>query len=120
MPNARTRSEQFDHAVLTAIGDLDERYGGRLADIDFAVDEVPALPVGEVVPSSDVVLDGGVPLARFVPPGVDRRGRPTKARLVIYRRPVESRATDPDDLAELVAEVLTEQVTAVLGDPDED
>jgi hypothetical protein len=119
VPNARSRGQQFDIAVLEAVGDLELLWGERLATIEFAVDEVPPLPAGEVMPSSDVVLDGGVPLTRFVPPGVDRRGRPTKARIVIYRRPLESRAVDNSDLADLVAEVLAEQVSSVLGEPPE-
>ncbi len=116
LPAARTRAQQFDHAVLEAVADLEERWPTELASIEFAVDEVPSLPAGGVVPSSDVVLDGGVPLTRFSPPGVDSRGRATKARVVVYRRPLEVRAADSGDLGELVAEVLGEQLTAVLGE----
>lgn len=105
---------------MQAVGDLEEEWEGRLAALEFAVDEVPPLPEGGVIASSDVVLDGGVPLTRFVPPGVDRRGRPTRARVVIYRRPVEHRSVDPADLVELVSDVLREQVSAVLGEPDDD
>lgn len=120
VPNARSRAEQFDTAVLQAVADLEDLWQERLVAIEFAVDEVPPLPRGEVMPTPDVVLDGGVPLTRFVPPGVDKRGRPTKARIVIYRRPVQSRAIDAGDLADLVAELLTEQVAAVLGEPEDD
>jgi hypothetical protein len=116
LPAARTRAQQFDHAVLEAVADLEERWPTELGSIEFAVDEVPSLPPGGVVPSSDVVLDGGVPLTRFSPPGVDSRGRTTKARVVVYRRPLEVRAADSGDLGELVAEVLGEQLTAVLGE----
>src|ERR1700712_5006565 len=94
LPAARTRAQQFDHAVLEAVADLEERWPTELGSIEFAVDEVPSLPAGGVVPSSDVVLDGGVPLTRFSPPGVDSRGRTTKARVVVYRRPLEVRAAD--------------------------
>ncbi len=120
LPAARTRAEQFDHAVLEAVADLEERWPGELGAIEFAVDEVPTLPTGSVVPTSDVVLDGGVPLTRFSPPGVDARGRATKARVVIYRRPLEVRAADSGDLGELVAEVIGEQLTAVLGEGGEE
>lgn len=116
LPAARTRAQQFDHAVLEAVADLEERWPGELGSIEFAVDEVPTLPAGSVVPTSDVVLDGGVPLTRFSPPGVDARGRATKARVVVYRRPLEVRAADSGDLGELVAEVIGEQLTAVLGE----
>jgi hypothetical protein len=98
------------------VADLEERWPSELGSIEFAVDEVPTLPAGPVIASSDVVLDGGVPLTRFSPPGVDARGRATKARVVVYRRPLEVRAADSGDLGELVAEVLGEQLTAVLGE----
>lgn len=118
LPAARTRAQQFDQAVLEAVADLEQRWPAELSSIEFAVDEVPTLPTGPVVASPDVVLDGGVPLTRFSPPGVDARGRATKARVVVYRRPLEVRAADSGDLGELVAEVLGEQLTAVLGEGD--
>ena len=117
IPASRTRSQRFDQAVLEAVADLEERWPGRLQDIEFAVDEVPAIPgEGAVAPSDEVVLDGGVPLTRFMPPGIDSRGRPTKARIVVYRRPLEVRSSDAGDLGDLVADVLGEQVSAVLGE----
>jgi hypothetical protein len=115
LPAFRTRAEQFDQAVLDAVADLEERWPGQLSAIEFAVDEVPPLPAGPVQPSSDVVVDGGVPLCRFLAPGVDAKGRPTKARIVVYRRPLEVRAQDSGDLVDLVTDVLEEQITAVLG-----
>ena len=118
LPGFRTRAELFDQAVLDAVADLEDQWPGQLSAIEFAVDEVPPLPAGPVLPSSDVVVDGGVPLSRFLPPGVDGKGRPTKARIVVYRRPVEMRSTHPGDLGDLVEDVLTEQLTAVLGNPD--
>ncbi len=116
VPGFRTRAEMFDQAILDAVADLDDRWPGQLAAIEFAVDEVPPLPSGPVLPSSDVVVDEGVPLCRFLPPGIDARGRATKARIVVYRRPVELRAANAADLADLVIELLAEQLHAVLGD----
>ena len=115
VPASRTRAEQFDQAVLDAVADLEERWPTELSSIEFAVDEVPPLPAGPVLPANDVVVDAGVPLSRFLPPGVDSKGRPTKARIVVYRRPLEVRAQDATDLSDLVVEVLDEQLTAVLG-----
>jgi len=116
LPGYRTRGELFDQAVLDAVAELEDRWPGQLSAIEFAVDEVPPLPAGPVLPSSDVVVDGGVPLARFLPPGVDAKGRPTKARIVVYRRPVQMRSQHPLDLQDLVTDVLSEQLTAVLGE----
>lgn len=39
--------------------------------------------------------------------------------IVVYRRPVETRAYDEDDLAALVDDVVAEQVAALLGLPPE-
>ena len=44
---------------------------------------------------------------------------PTRARIVLYRRPLEVRAKDPAELAELVHDVLVEQIAGYLGiEPD--
>lgn len=122
LPAARSPSERFDEIVLDALEPIDERWHDELERLDIAVDEVPAVSDPDpatVVWGSDVVEDGKVPLARLVPAGMDRRGLPTRARIVLYRRPLESRATDGADLADLVHEVLVEQVAAFLGlDPD--
>lgn len=120
LPAARSRAEQFDQVVLAAVAAVELRWPQKLAEVEFAVDEVPSVAADELTPGPEVILDGGVPLSRFLSPGVDRAGRPTKARVVVYRRPLEIRAGDVGDLEELVEEILVEQVTAVLGDQDED
>ena len=52
--------------------------------------------------------------------GVDPGGRPTAPRVVVYRRPLEARAADQSDLADLVHDVVVDQVARLLGlDPDE-
>lgn len=115
LPGARTRAEQFDEAVLEAASELEARWPREVAAIEFAVDDVPP-DDGPAVPTPEVVMDGGVPLCRFDPPGIDSRGRSTKARLVVYRRPLELRAGSSGDLSTLVAEVLAEQLSAVIGE----
>jgi predicted Zn-dependent protease with MMP-like domain len=122
LPAARSRSERFDATVLDALEPIDERWHTELERLDIAVDEVPEITDCDpttVTWGSDVVEDGKVPLARLVPAGVDRAGLPTRARIVLYRRPLETRAQDSSDLSELVHEVLVEQIASYLGvDPD--
>ena len=55
-----------------------------------------------------------VVLGRFFPAG---RGR--RPRVVLYRRPVETRSADDADLADLVHEVVVEQVASALAVPPE-
>jgi len=122
LPGARSRSERFDAIVLHALEPIEERWHAELDRLDVAVDEVPEITDCDpttVTWGSDVVEDGNVPLARLVPAGVDHAGLPTRARIVLYRRPLETRAQDSGDLSDLVHEVLVEQVANYLGlDPD--
>jgi predicted Zn-dependent protease with MMP-like domain len=116
-PAARTRAERFDALVLEALEPIEERWHEQLADLDVAVDDVP--DVSGRADDEGVVGDGEVPLARLVPAGVDRRGATTRARIVLYRRPLEARALDGEDLADLLHDVLVEQVAGYLGvEPD--
>ncbi len=122
MPVARSRSERFDAMVLEALEPIEQRWHAELTQLDVAVDEVPEVETASpenLVWDDDVVVDANVPLARLVPAGVDRRGLPTRARIVLYRRPLEARARDGTDMADLLHDVLVEQVAAYLGlDPD--
>lgn len=118
VPAARTRGERFDDLVLDAVEQLDARWAAQLEEVEFAVVDVP--PVAALEPyDADVVLDetagGGVPLGRLLHPAPGQR-----ARVVVYRRPLEARAVDRADLAELVHDVVVDQVARLLDlDPDE-
>lgn len=100
-PASRTRSQRFDAYVLDAVGRLEPRWGEPLADVDVAVELVPP---SDPSPWEEQVA----PLGRVFPAEPGRR-----ARLVVYRRPVEARADD--DLPRLVHEVVVEQVATLLG-----
>jgi hypothetical protein len=118
VPLSRTRSEAFDDLILDAIEELERHWSAELADIEFAVEDVPAVPpdVGaEFDPA--VILDRGVPLGRLHAAGVDGVTSPV---IVIYRRPLEARAIDRDDRADLVFSVVAELLAEALGkDVDE-
>lgn len=119
LPAAASRAEKFDALVLDAFEPIEVRWRDQLTDLDVAVDDVPEIGDTDRAPAEGVLQDGPVLLARLVPPGVDRAGLPTRARIVLYRRPLEARAKDPGDLADLVHEVLVEQVAGYLGvDPE--
>lgn len=114
VPLARSRAQQFDDLVLDAVEDLESRWSAELQGVEFAVEDVPPeLPEFD----TDVLEDGRVPLARLLPPPEHDR---TPPRIVLYRRPLEARALDLDDLADLVRDVVVEQVAHLLAkDPDE-
>ena len=122
LPAAKTRAERFDAMVLEALEPIEQRWGAELTDLDLAVDDVPEVDEtspDEVVWQAGVLADVGVPLAQLVPAGVDPEGLPSRARIVLYRRPLEARARHGADLADLLHEVLVEQVAEYLNiEPD--
>lgn len=122
LPAWRSRAEKFDVLVLGAFTPIDARWHDRLVKLDIAVDEVPKIRARDpdtVNWPDEVVADGPVPLSRLVPAGIDRRGAATRARIVLFRRPLELRAKDPEDLTDLVHDVLVHQVATYLGvDPE--
>jgi predicted Zn-dependent protease with MMP-like domain len=103
LPLARTRAEQFDGLVLDAAERLDQRWSEQLAEVEFAVEDVP--------PSDPAPWEHGeVPLGRLFP-----RSGGHPARIVVYRRPVETRTSDLRDTARLVHDVVVEQVAHLIG-----
>lgn len=115
LPAATSRAERFDALVLDALEPIESRWSHELRDLDVAVDDVPELGRGKQPDPDGMLYDGEVPLARLVPAGVDRTGLPTRARIIIYRRPLEARAHDPAEVAGLVHDVLVEQIAGYLG-----
>jgi predicted Zn-dependent protease with MMP-like domain len=118
VPGWRSRAERFDMAVLEAYEPIEQRWQDRLSALDVAVDEIPRISPKD--PDSvqwppEVVADGPVALARLISAGVDIRGNATRARIVLFRKPIERRAKDSDELAELLHELLVAQVATFLG-----
>ncbi len=104
VPIARTRAEMFDELVLEAVDDLEQRWSAQLEQVQFAVEDVPPRRLLGGGPGSPVPLG-----ASFAQHGQ------TPAQIVVYRRPIEARAADPDELAELVHDVVVEEVAGLLG-----
>lgn len=108
LPAWRTRAERFDELVVAAADDL-ARHCPQVGSIQFAVEEVP--------PSDPAPWEHGVVLGRGFA-AQPRAG--LLSRIVVYRRPVASRAREDAELAGLVRRVVVEQVALVLGrGPDE-
>lgn len=113
--------------VLEAYEPIERRWQDRVSGLDVAVDEIPRISPKD--PDSvqwppEVVADGPIALARLIPAGVDIRGNATRARILLFRKPIERRAKDVAELADLLHEVLVAQVATFLGvepsviDPD--
>lgn len=108
LPASRSRAQRFDLLMLETIHHLERGWSKQLAGTEFAVEDVP--------PSDPSPWeDRGVPMGRYFPADSG-----LAARIVVYRRPLENRASDVDDLAELIRSIVVEQVASMLGrSPDE-
>jgi Zincin-like metallopeptidase len=105
VPISRTRAETFDDLVLDSLEKVedavrdDRGLAARLAEVELGVEDVP--PEAAL----DAAADGEeMPLARSEP-AAHGHG----PRLVVYRRPVELRSPNQEDLVhELVVDLLAE------------
>jgi len=121
VPLGRTRAERFGDLVLDAVETLEERWSEQLESVEFAVEDVP--PAGDGEPGGGAGSADGtdgewpdepVPLARLHPAaGSGRDARPP--RVVLYRRPIEARALDEADKADLVLDVVVHEVARLLS-----
>lgn len=121
-PRHRSRSQAFDLSVLDAYAPIQNAFAQQLSGLDLAVDTVPRMRLRSdmTIMPDEIIADGPVPLGRIVPAGIDRQGRPTRARLVIFRMPIEQRCASDEEKAELLSTVLTALVANYLNvDPVE-
>lgn len=110
LPGWRTRSDEFDDALLAAVEHLEKGWSRELSRVEFGVEEVP--PSDPSPWESDSVA-----LGRYFP--ADPAAGLTD-RVVLYRRPIQSRCESSTEVAMLVQMVLLEQVAHMLGrDPEE-
>jgi predicted Zn-dependent protease with MMP-like domain len=115
VPLTRTAAQRFDETLMDVLDHLEAHGMTELDDIDFLVEDVPPLPA-EPTFDTDVLDDATVPLARSIP--ADASG--AKATIVMYRRPLEARALDDDDLEDLLHDTVIDRLAHLLGrDPDE-
>ncbi|KXU18670.1 hypothetical protein WM41_0634 [Corynebacterium simulans] len=109
-------------AVLEAYAPIQNAFAEQLAGLDLAVDTVPRMRLSAdmTVLPEEIISDGPVPLGRVVPAGVDTAGHPTRARMVIFRMPIEERVETSSERAELLGTVLTALVANYLNlDPQD-
>jgi predicted Zn-dependent protease with MMP-like domain len=108
VPLSLSRADAFDDLVRDAADRLERRWP-QLADVEFAVQEVP-WPLDTGAEARGEISDDSVPLGKLVSA---RKDSPN--RIVVYRRPVEIRAKSREERALLVHDVVVEQVAELLG-----
>lgn len=117
VPRYRTRRQTFDTAVLEAYSPLQETFASQLTQLDIAVDTVPRMRLSGDVASlpDEVTADGPVPLGRVIPAGINAQGRPTRARIVLFRMPIEQRVNNAQERQELLHNILVSLIATYLN-----
>jgi hypothetical protein len=121
VPIARSPAEVFDDLVLDAVEDLEQSWASEVSQVDFGVEEVPAVSgasgAAAVEFDPGVIADRGVALGRLYRPGEPTPGgeRAQKPLIVIYRRPIEARTADLGERGDLVFAIVAELVAELLG-----
>ncbi|MGP4021764.1 metallopeptidase family protein [Actinomadura sp. 3N407] len=134
-PVSRTRAERFDDLVDDEVRRLGLRWGRELARVRFTVEEVPGLepwfegpvPLGQTVLQPPSAADQSTSSARSTvlqpPPTADQStssarppaGEGDRVSIVVFRRPIEARATGEAELARMIRDLLVEEVADLLG-----
>ena len=104
LPGFRSRSERFDDMVLDSAERLQEMWGQQLDGVLFAVDEIP--PRLEQL----VAERTAAPMGAYTPA---RGGEPPM--ITVYRRVVEQGCPGPEELQDLVHDVVVEHTAEMLG-----
>lgn len=104
LPASRTRAERFEDWVFDAADRLQELNSPKLDGVEYAVEEIP--------PGLEQMLrDGGRPPQGQYTPGAAGRA----PRITIYRRVVETGASSPTELQDLVHDIVVEYTALMLG-----
>jgi predicted Zn-dependent protease with MMP-like domain len=108
LPGYRTRSDRFDDFVLDSAQRLHDIWGKPLDGVRFAVEEIP--PGLE-----QLVADGApAPMGAYAPAAAG-----DGPVITLYRRVVEQACGSPEELQDLVHDVVVERTAEMLGVPPE-
>jgi predicted Zn-dependent protease with MMP-like domain len=115
VPISASPADRFDRIASDAVEHVEHRWRQQLANVEFAVDLVPGADVEVGSAATDGAIESaGVLLAQILP-GPPRG--PT--HIVLYRKPIELRAHNVEDLEDLIHDVVVQVIANYLGlEPD--
>lgn len=103
-PGFRTRSDRFDDMVLDSAQRLHDIWGKTLDGVRFAVDEIPPR-------LEQLMADAAPPPMGSYTPATAEEG----PVITLYRRVVEQGCASPEELQDLVHDVVVEHTAEMLG-----
>ncbi|HEX3897750.1 MAG TPA: metallopeptidase family protein [Mycobacteriales bacterium] len=111
VPLAASPADRFDRVASEAVEHVEHRWRQQLADVEFAVDLVPPIDTDLAAAVADGAIESaGVLLAQVV-----RATDNHRTHIVLYRKPIELRARDAEDLEDLVHDIVVHVIANYLG-----
>ena len=111
VPIAANPADRFDRLASDAVEHVEHRWREQLANVEFAVDLVPPTDLADSPPPAEGSIESdGVLLAQIIP-AIGRQ----QAHIVLYRKPIELRARDSEDLEDLVHDIVVHVIANYLG-----
>lgn len=114
----QAKANIFNSLSAKAFTLLDNKCGKLLDKVDLAITDVPNYYT--LTDNSETVIDKEIVLSKYAPPHLTSTGQAKKAKIILYRFPLEARARTKQELFELIYEVLTYQVANFLKIDRED
>jgi len=108
LPAYRGRQERFDDAVMASAQRLSERWPQKIELIDFLIEPVPS---DTLINQAQAVGDR-IPLASSVAATASER-----AKIIIFRLPIEQIADSPGELLDLVHQCVVHEVSQLWVKP---
>ncbi|UTT40557.1 metallopeptidase family protein [Glutamicibacter mishrai] len=108
LPAYRSRQERFDDAVMASAQRLSERWAQKIEIIDFLIEPVPS---DKLINQAQAIGDR-IPLASSVPATARER-----AKIIIFRLPIEQIADSPGELLDLVHQCIVHEVAQLWVKP---
>ncbi len=105
--------QRFERLVESALASLPPKLLAYMDNCQIVVENVPP---PDVLGRGDGILLG---LYQGVPPTAGASDAPAPARITLYRRPIESRAMNKEDLLDLVREVVINELAHHFGIDDD-
>ncbi|HVQ88735.1 MAG TPA: metallopeptidase family protein [Actinomycetes bacterium] len=116
VPASSSRAAHFDDVVLSAVERLELRWPDELETMEFAIEDIPPHRLLLTAWEQREVPLAATSKRTLAPPGTT----PPRQLITFYRRPIELRCADHDELIALVRDVLAEQMGRVLDTDPED
>jgi predicted Zn-dependent protease with MMP-like domain len=111
VPISASPADRFDRIASDAVEHIEHHWREQLANVEFAVDLVPGAEVEASHPAMDGAIESaGVLLAQILP---GQGSTPT--HIVLYRKPIELRARNVEDLEDLVHDIVVQVIANYLG-----